>query len=153
MSQRDKETISRWSGSAPYWEKHREVIREMFGPITEALTKDAQATTRTWNHASTPEFRVCPQNSFNRSAVLPLQRDLQKEHYEYCGNQRSEGTSRPICQSRGERGNNHCYGTGHTSSDARSAFRGSRGDRDVEAYGPNPRAWSKAARPPRQSQA
>ena len=40
MSRQDEETISRWSESAPYWEKHREVIRKMFAPITEALTKD-----------------------------------------------------------------------------------------------------------------
>src|SRR5438128_1280958 len=44
MSQRDDETISRWSGSAPYWEKHRDVIREMFAPITEALVEDAEIT-------------------------------------------------------------------------------------------------------------
>ena len=43
MSQQD-ETISRWSGSAPYWEKHRDVIREMFAPITEALVEDAEVT-------------------------------------------------------------------------------------------------------------
>src|SRR2546428_126520 len=29
MSQRDEETTKRWSASAQYWEKHREVIREM----------------------------------------------------------------------------------------------------------------------------
>ena len=38
----DQETINRWTGSAPYWEKHREVIRQMFAPITEALVADAQ---------------------------------------------------------------------------------------------------------------
>jgi ubiquinone/menaquinone biosynthesis C-methylase UbiE len=38
----DPETIRRWSASAPFWEKHREVIRQMFGPITHALVQDAQ---------------------------------------------------------------------------------------------------------------
>src|SRR2546430_4469981 len=38
----DQETINRWSGSAPYWEKHREVIRQMFAGITEGLVEDAQ---------------------------------------------------------------------------------------------------------------
>ena len=39
---REQEVINRWTGSAPYWEKHREVIRQMFAPVTEALIKDAQ---------------------------------------------------------------------------------------------------------------
>jgi SAM-dependent methyltransferase len=30
-----------WSESAPYWERHRDIIREMFAPITEALIADA----------------------------------------------------------------------------------------------------------------
>jgi ubiquinone/menaquinone biosynthesis C-methylase UbiE len=42
---KDKEVISQWSESAPYWEKHREIIREMFAPITEALIEDAEITT------------------------------------------------------------------------------------------------------------
>jgi ubiquinone/menaquinone biosynthesis C-methylase UbiE len=42
----DKEVISQWSESAPYWEKHREIIREMFAPIAEALIEDAEITTR-----------------------------------------------------------------------------------------------------------
>src|ERR1043166_1288964 len=33
--------IGQWSHSAPYWEKHRETIRQMFAPITEALINDA----------------------------------------------------------------------------------------------------------------
>jgi ubiquinone/menaquinone biosynthesis C-methylase UbiE len=37
-----QEAISRWSETAPYWEKHRAVIREMFAPITEALIDAAQ---------------------------------------------------------------------------------------------------------------
>lgn len=40
--QRDQEVINRWSGSAPYWEKHREIIRHMFGPVTDALVEEAQ---------------------------------------------------------------------------------------------------------------
>jgi SAM-dependent methyltransferase len=42
--QADKEVISQWSQSAPYWEKHREIIREMFAPVTRALIADAQIT-------------------------------------------------------------------------------------------------------------
>jgi len=44
--QKDKEIISQWSESAPYWEKHREIIREMFAPITQALIEDSEITTR-----------------------------------------------------------------------------------------------------------
>jgi ubiquinone/menaquinone biosynthesis C-methylase UbiE len=40
--QPDQEMFNRWSGSAPYWEKHREIIRQMFAPVTEALIADAQ---------------------------------------------------------------------------------------------------------------
>jgi len=40
--QRDQEVINRWSGSAPYWEKHREIIRHMFAPITDALIEEGQ---------------------------------------------------------------------------------------------------------------
>jgi SAM-dependent methyltransferase len=43
--QQDKEIISQWSESAPYWEKHRETIREMFAPITQALIEDAEINT------------------------------------------------------------------------------------------------------------
>jgi len=39
-----QEVISRWSESAPYWEKHRAVIREMFAPVTQALIEAAQIT-------------------------------------------------------------------------------------------------------------
>ncbi len=38
----DQEAINRWSGSAPYWEKHSDIIRQMFAPITHALVEDAQ---------------------------------------------------------------------------------------------------------------
>jgi SAM-dependent methyltransferase len=40
--QPDLEVINRWTGSAPYWEKHREIIGEMFAPITQALVEDGQ---------------------------------------------------------------------------------------------------------------
>ena len=40
--QPDQEVMNRWSGSAPFWEKHREIIRQMFAPITEALVEDGQ---------------------------------------------------------------------------------------------------------------
>ena len=40
--QRDQEVINRWSDSAPYWEKHREVIRQMFAPVTDALVEEGQ---------------------------------------------------------------------------------------------------------------
>ncbi len=40
--QPDQEVINRWSGSAPYWEKHGEIIRQMFAPITQALAEEAQ---------------------------------------------------------------------------------------------------------------
>jgi ubiquinone/menaquinone biosynthesis C-methylase UbiE len=38
--QQNKEVISQWSDSAPYWEKHRAVIREMFMPVTQSLIED-----------------------------------------------------------------------------------------------------------------
>ena len=44
--QQNKEVISQWSESAPYWEKHRAVIREMFAPVTQALIEDAGITRR-----------------------------------------------------------------------------------------------------------
>jgi ubiquinone/menaquinone biosynthesis C-methylase UbiE len=40
--QPEQEAINRWSGSAPFWEKHREIIRQMFAPITHALVEDGQ---------------------------------------------------------------------------------------------------------------
>ena len=40
--QPDQEVINRWSASAPFWEKHGEIIRQMFAPITQALVEDAQ---------------------------------------------------------------------------------------------------------------
>src|ERR1700758_3560401 len=43
--QPEQEIISRWTGSAPYWEKHREVIRQMFAPVTQALAEDGRIGT------------------------------------------------------------------------------------------------------------
>ena len=40
--QPDQEVINRWGASAPFWEKHGEIIRQMFAPITQALVEDAQ---------------------------------------------------------------------------------------------------------------
>ncbi len=37
----DQAVIDRWSGAAPFWEKHRETIRVMFAPVTQALIEDA----------------------------------------------------------------------------------------------------------------
>ena len=42
LMQPDQGVIDRWSGSAPFWEKHSEVIRQMFAPVTDALIEDAQ---------------------------------------------------------------------------------------------------------------
>jgi ubiquinone/menaquinone biosynthesis C-methylase UbiE len=40
--QQEKDVITQWSESAPYWEKHRATIREMFAPVTEALIEGAR---------------------------------------------------------------------------------------------------------------
>ena len=40
--QNNREVINQWSESAPYWEKHRKIIGEMFAPVTHALIQDAQ---------------------------------------------------------------------------------------------------------------
>src|ERR1700688_342357 len=37
----DEEVIKRWRGSAPFWDKHRDIIRGMFAPVTHALIEDA----------------------------------------------------------------------------------------------------------------
>ena len=39
--QSDQAIIDRWSGAAPFWEKHREMIRQMFMPVTQALVEDS----------------------------------------------------------------------------------------------------------------
>ena len=44
--QPDREVLNRWSDSAPFWEKHREIIRQMFAPITQALVEDGQIGSR-----------------------------------------------------------------------------------------------------------
>ena len=41
MSEAD-EVLNRWTNSAPYWEKHRETMRRMFAPVSEALIEDAE---------------------------------------------------------------------------------------------------------------
>jgi SAM-dependent methyltransferase len=35
-----QDAISSWRTSAPFWEKYREVIRQMFAPVTQALVED-----------------------------------------------------------------------------------------------------------------
>src|ERR1700719_4207648 len=45
LMQPEQEVINRWTGSAPYWEKHREIIRQMFAPVTESLADDVQIGT------------------------------------------------------------------------------------------------------------
>jgi ubiquinone/menaquinone biosynthesis C-methylase UbiE len=44
--QPDQDVINRWTGSAPFWEKHREILCQMFAPVTQALAEDAQISTR-----------------------------------------------------------------------------------------------------------
>jgi len=40
LMQPDQEVISVWRDSARFWEKHREIIRQMFAPVTQALVED-----------------------------------------------------------------------------------------------------------------
>jgi ubiquinone/menaquinone biosynthesis C-methylase UbiE len=40
--QPDHEVVKTWRNSAPFWEKHREIIRQMFAPVTQALVEDAR---------------------------------------------------------------------------------------------------------------
>lgn len=42
MQPAEQDLISRWSGAAPYWEKHRGVIHGMFAPVTQALVEDGR---------------------------------------------------------------------------------------------------------------
>ena len=42
----DQTFIDRWSAAAPFWEKHREMIRRMFAPATQALIEDARIGSR-----------------------------------------------------------------------------------------------------------
>jgi hypothetical protein len=37
----EEEVIKRWRGSAPFWDKHRNIIRGMFAPVTQALIEVA----------------------------------------------------------------------------------------------------------------
>jgi ubiquinone/menaquinone biosynthesis C-methylase UbiE len=39
--QPNQDVINRWSDAAPFWEKHREIIRQTFAPVTAALRQDA----------------------------------------------------------------------------------------------------------------
>ncbi|MDP8980091.1 MAG: methyltransferase domain-containing protein [Acidobacteriota bacterium] len=38
----DQAIVDGWSGAAPFWEKHSEIIRRMFAPVTQALIEDAR---------------------------------------------------------------------------------------------------------------
>jgi ubiquinone/menaquinone biosynthesis C-methylase UbiE len=40
LMQPDQKVISGWRDSAPFWEKYREIIRQMFAPVTQALVED-----------------------------------------------------------------------------------------------------------------
>lgn len=42
MLHRENAGMSRWSASAPGWEKHGELIRQMLAPVTKALLRDAE---------------------------------------------------------------------------------------------------------------
>src|SRR5262249_51497160 len=44
--QQNTEVIKQWTESAPYWEKHRDIIGKMFAPVTQALIEDAAITAR-----------------------------------------------------------------------------------------------------------
>lgn len=38
----DQEMINRWTGSAPFWEKHGAILAQMFAPINQVLVEDAE---------------------------------------------------------------------------------------------------------------
>jgi SAM-dependent methyltransferase len=40
--QPDQEIVNRWTNSAPFWEKHHAVLRQMFAPVAQALVDGAQ---------------------------------------------------------------------------------------------------------------
>jgi ubiquinone/menaquinone biosynthesis C-methylase UbiE len=46
LMQPDQEVISVWRDSARFWEKHREIIRQMFAPVTQALVEDGLIDSR-----------------------------------------------------------------------------------------------------------
>jgi ubiquinone/menaquinone biosynthesis C-methylase UbiE len=39
-----EEVVQAWRESAPFWQKHRETVRLMFAPMTDALVKEARIT-------------------------------------------------------------------------------------------------------------
>ena len=40
LVQSDQDVINRWSDAAPFWDKHCEIIRQMFAPVTAALNQE-----------------------------------------------------------------------------------------------------------------
>jgi ubiquinone/menaquinone biosynthesis C-methylase UbiE len=56
LMQPDPEVVNAWRDSAPFWEKHREIIWQMFAPVTQALVEDA---------------RICPGHSVLDIATGP----------------------------------------------------------------------------------
>jgi ubiquinone/menaquinone biosynthesis C-methylase UbiE len=43
--QPDADVIKRWTGSAPFWEKHRDIIHHMFAPVSQSLAEAAGVAT------------------------------------------------------------------------------------------------------------
>jgi len=43
--QPDSDVIRKWTDSAPFWEKHRDIIHDMFAPVSHSLIKEADVTT------------------------------------------------------------------------------------------------------------
>jgi SAM-dependent methyltransferase len=43
--QPDSDVIRKWTGSAPFWERHRDIIRQMFAPVTQSLAEAAGVAT------------------------------------------------------------------------------------------------------------
>jgi hypothetical protein len=41
LVQPDQDVINRWSDAASFWEKHREIIRQMFAPVGRGSLLDA----------------------------------------------------------------------------------------------------------------
>src|SRR5215468_1628516 len=44
-SQETNKTLNAWQSSAPYWDKHRALIAQMFGPLTAGLIEEARIGT------------------------------------------------------------------------------------------------------------
>jgi SAM-dependent methyltransferase len=44
--QTNEGVVAAWRDSAPFWEKHRETIRQMFAPVTQALVEDGLVSNR-----------------------------------------------------------------------------------------------------------